>query len=163
MANTYLKLSCDENQAQGIAQYAIEFCAGEYDGPTDEVLQRTELFHLDSVGCAVAALAIRANAPIVLRAEAMEYPLVSGASCFGSSAKVQPEKAVLANSSAARELDSNGTNFGFNPRTGYTRGEFGHNDFYPVIIAASGAGEFDGAKALRAMTCLDEIRDQAAD
>ncbi len=163
MANSYLKLARDENQARGIAEYAMDFCSGKYAGASAEVLQRTELFHLDSVGCAVAALAIQANAPMVLRQEAMEYLSDRGSSCFGSATKVQPEKAVLANASAARELDSNGTNFGYNPRTGYTRGEFGHNDFYPVVIAAAGQAEIDGARALAAMTCLDEIRGRLAE
>jgi hypothetical protein len=34
--------------------------------------------------------------------------------------------------------DSNGTVFGYNPKVpGHQAGEFGHNDFYTVIIAAS--------------------------
>jgi 2-methylcitrate dehydratase len=121
------------------------------------------LFHLDSVGCAVAALASGTNAPLVLRREAFDYPLEDGACCFGSPTRVHPEKAVLANASAVRELDSNGTNFGFNPRTGYTRGEFGHNDFYPVAIAAAQQHGCDGATTLRAMVCLDEIRGRLAE
>ena len=45
---------------------------------------------------------------------------------------------MLANCSAVRELDANGTNFGYNPRTRTRRaGEFGHNDFYPVAVAAA--------------------------
>jgi len=106
-----------------------------------------------------------ANAPHVLRREALEYACddSAGALCFASSTAVQPEKAVLANSVAARELDSNGTNFGYNPRTGYTRGEFGHNDFYPVVVAACGIAGWDGAQALRAMVCLDEIRGRLAE
>ncbi|MEM8679715.1 MAG: MmgE/PrpD family protein [Planctomycetota bacterium] len=161
--NDYLLLSADSNQARGIAEYAIRFCHGEWAGPSDAVLQRTELFHLDSVGCAIAALACRMNAPIVLRQEALEYPHPEGATCFGTATRVQPEKAVLANSAAARELDSNGTNFGFNPRTGYTRGEFGHNDFYPVADAAAQMMGWDGAQTLRAMVCLDEIRGRLAE
>jgi 2-methylcitrate dehydratase len=48
------------------------------------------------------------------------------------------EKAVLANASAVREWDSNGTVFGYNPSIpGHTAGEFGHNDFYSVVIAAA--------------------------
>lgn len=45
-------------------------------------------------------------------------------------------KAVVANCAAVREWDSNGTLFGYNPRLGHTAGEFGHNDYYPVVIAA---------------------------
>jgi 2-methylcitrate dehydratase len=163
LPNEYITLGRNENQARGIAQYAIDFCQGKFAGPSNAVLQRTELFHLDSVGCAVAALASHTNAPLVLRAEAFEYPLASGARCFGSSLRVHPEKAVLANSSAVRELDSNGTNFGFNPRTGYSRGEFGHNDFYPVAVAAAQRQGADGATLLRAMVCLDEIRGRLAE
>jgi len=36
-----------------------------------------------------------------------------------------------------REWDSNGTVFGYNHNIkGHNAGEFGHNDFYPVVIAA---------------------------
>ena len=161
--NEYLKLPADSNQARGIAQYALDFCHDTLAGPSAAVLKRTELFHLDSVGCAIAALACKMNAPIVLRKEALEYPCAEGATCFGTLDRVQPEKAVLANSSAVRELDSNGTNFGFNPRTGYTRGEFGHNDFYPVAVAAAQIVGWDGAQTLRAMVCLDEIRGRLAE
>lgn len=57
---------------------------------------------------------------------------------LGSSEQVSFEKAVLANSNAVREWDSNGTVFGYNANIpGHTAGEFGHNDFYSVIIAAA--------------------------
>lgn len=61
-----------------------------------------------------------------------------GATVFGSKVRVQPEKAVVANASAVREWDSNGTVFGYNEHLGrkFQAGEFGHNDFYPVVIAA---------------------------
>ena len=46
-------------------------------------------------------------------------------------------KAIAANCSAVREWDSNGTVFGYNPNIeGHKAGEFGHNDFYSVVIAA---------------------------
>ena len=82
---------------------------------------------------------------------------------FGSWHKVSPEKAVLANTSATRELDANGTNFGYNPRTGYIRGEFGHNDFYPVAVAATQVYFQNGRQTLLAMLCLDEIRGRLAE
>ncbi|HEY6563335.1 MAG TPA: MmgE/PrpD family protein, partial [Pirellulaceae bacterium] len=126
-------------------------------------LARTELFHLDSVGCAIGALASGMNAPLVLRREALDYPWAGGATCFGSRTTVHPEKAIVANCSAVRELDANGTNFGFNPRTGSARGEFGHNDFYPVVVAAVQQKGWDGAHALRAMVCVDEIRGRLAE
>ena len=69
----------------------------------------------------------------------------------------------VANCSAVRELDANGTNFGYNPRTGYKRGEFGHNDFYPVAVAAAQIAGWDGRRTLLAMLCLDEIRGRLAE
>jgi 2-methylcitrate dehydratase len=62
-----------------------------------------------------------------------------------------------------REWDSNGTNFGYNPALGHTAGEFGHNDFYPVVIAACQQNGLDGATALKAMLLLDEIRGRLAE
>merc|ERR1719199_81499 len=115
--------------------------------------------------CGISALALKTNAPHVLRNEALEYPDENGAKVFGSSKKCAPEKAILANGSAVREWDSNGTNFGFNPAVpGHTAGEFGHNDFYGVVVAAAQVtGKVDGKTALRAMICLDEIRDRLAE
>ena len=43
----------------------------------------------------------------------------------------------MANCSAVREWDSNGTNFGYRPELGHVAGEFGHNDFYAVPVAAA--------------------------
>jgi 2-methylcitrate dehydratase len=82
---------------------------------------------------------------------------------FGSNVRVQPEKAVLACSSAVREWDSNGTNFGYNPAHHATAGEFGHNDFYPVAVAAAQLAGYDGRRTLLAMTLLDEIRGRLAE
>ena len=164
--NDYIRLARDTNQARGIGQYAIDFLRGDLAAPSGTVLKRVELFHLDSIACGVAALASGLSAPWILREEALLYKAADprfGASLLGSTDFVMPEKAVLANSSAVRELDSNGTNFGYNPRTGYTRGEFGHNDFYPVAIAAAQLAGCDGRKTLLAMTCLDEIRGRLAE
>jgi len=49
--------------------------------------------------------------------------------------------------------------FGYNPsKEGHQAGEFGHNDFYPVVIAASlNNSKVTGDKALKGMLCLDEI------
>ena len=163
MADSYVKLPRHENQARGIGQYAIDFLAGKLGQPDAAVLERTEQFHLDSIACAVAALASDCPAPRILREEALAYPDSRGVPLFGSQKLVSPEKAVLANCSAVRELDANGTNFGYNPRTGYQRGEFGHNDFYPVAIAAAQLSGADGEKALLAMLCLDEIRGRLAE
>merc|ERR1719326_1970132 len=115
--------------------------------------------------CGISALALKTNAPNVLRDEALSYPDPKGATVFGSSARCAPEKAVVANASAVREWDSNGTVFGYNPKIpGHTAGEFGHNDFYPVVVAAAQVtGNVDGKTALRAMICSDEIRGRLAE
>lgn len=162
--DSFLLLPKNTNQARGIGQYALDFLQERYPGPAAAVLERVEQFHADSIACGVAALACGATAPRLLREEALSYPVDGvGATVLGSSQAVQPEKAVLANSSAVRELDSNGTNFGYNPRTGYTRGEFGHNDFYPVAIAAAQLAGWNGRQTLLAMLCLDEIRGRLAE
>jgi 2-methylcitrate dehydratase len=158
--STTVTLPPDTNQALGIGQFAIDFLSGNLgSGPSEAVLERTRLFHTDSVLCGISALALGTNAPTLLRREALHYPDSNGASVFGSNVRVKAEKAILANSSAVREWDSNGTNFGYNPSLpGHTAGEFGHNDFYPVVVAACQQQGLDGATALRAMVCLDEIR-----
>ena len=163
MTSQYVRLPRDSNQARGIGQYAIDFLAGRLGQPTPAVLAKVEQFHFDSVACAVASLATGANAPRLLRAEALEYPDSHGAGCFGSSRRVAAEKAVAANCSAVRELDSNGTNFGYNPRTGYMRGEFGHPDFFPVAIAAAQMAGWDGSRTLLAMLLVEEIRCRLAE
>lgn len=164
--SSYLTLEADTNQVRGIAEYARDFVAGKFDAIAEAVLLQTERFHLDSVGCGLAALGINANAPRVLRNEALTYRVGEGehgAYCFGSEVRVAPEKAVVANCAAVRELDANGTNFGYNPATNSTAGEFGHNDFYPVAVAAAQIAGADGATLLRAMLCLDEIRGRLAE
>lgn len=170
-ADQFVSLPADSNQALGIARYAIEFlqaaqAANGGPGPAESVLARTELFHTDSVFCGISALALRTNAPRVLREEALSYPTAQGekgACVFGSAARVKSEKAIAANSAAVREWDSNGTNFGYNPARGHTAGEFGHNDFYPVVVAACQELGLDGRIALHAMLCLDEIRGRLAE
>ncbi len=162
--STSVTLARDTNQALGIGQFAIDFLSGKLGpGPSQAILDRTKLFHTDAVLCGLSALALGTNAPTLLRREALEYPDPQGAPVFGSNQKVKSEKAILANSSAVREWDSNGTNFGYNPALGHTAGEFGHNDFYPVAVAACQQNGLDGATALRAMVCLDEIRGRLAE
>jgi 2-methylcitrate dehydratase len=163
VSDDFVLLRRHENQARAIGQYAIDFIGGRLGEPDEAVYQRVELFHLDSIACAVSALACSANAPTVLRHEALQYATPQGAPLLGSRVDVMPEKAVVANSSAAREWDANGTNFGYNPTRGATRGEFGHNDFYPVVVAAAQLAGFDGRKTLRAMIALDEIRGRLAE
>lgn len=162
----FINLPRNTNQALGIGQYAVDFISGKVGKPDVAVLERTELFHADAVICGLSALACRTNAPTILRAEALDYAVAKlelGACVFGSSQRVQPEKAVVANGAAVREWDSNGTNFGFNPSLNHTAGEFGHNDFYGVAIAACQQRGLDGKAALRAMLCLDEVRGRLAE
>lgn len=162
--STSITLGKDANQALGIGQFALDFLSGKLGpGPSTRVLERVRLFHTDAALCGASALALQTNAPTLLRNEALDYPDGSGAYVFGSSEKVKAEKAVLANGAAVREWDSNGTNFGYNPALGHTAGEFGHNDFYGVVIAACQQEGLDGATALRAMVLLDEIRGRLAE
>jgi 2-methylcitrate dehydratase len=132
------------------------------------------MFHTDSVICGISALALRTNAPSVLKHEAMQYTqngsgLTSQtkgyARCFGSKQLTISEKAICANVAAVREWDSNGTVFGY--REGNLRhqaGEFGHNDFYPVAIAAAQQNpDITGSIALKAMLLSDEIRGRLAE
>lgn len=166
MADEFMTLARDQNQARGLGQYALDFLAGKFPEPDKAVYRMVERFHLDSMACGVSALACGTNAPTVLRGEALEYALPNagrGATCFGSPQAVWPEKAVLANSSAVREWDANGTNFGYNPARGQTRGEFGHNDFYPVAVAAAQLAGCDGRRTVKAMLLLDEIRGRLAE
>ena len=146
LSNSYRHLPRNCNQALQIGQYAIDFCRNNGGNPASSVFERTELFHLDSVACGLSALSWGANAPTVLRTEALQYPRTDdwGVPCFGSKQRLQPEKAIVANCAAVREWDSNGTNFGFNPARNATRGEFGHNDFYPVAVAGAQIGQWDG-------------------
>lgn len=176
-AETHLRLPAESNQALGLAHYAIDFLfgdAGARGEPDQSVLDRANLFYVDSVVCGLSALSLKTNAPTVLRDEALQYPVTEathligrakqrGATVFGSDTQVQVEKAIAANCAAVREWDSNGTNFGYNPTLGHTAGEFGHNDFYSVCVAACQLAGHDGDTALRAMVCLDEIRGRLAE
>jgi 2-methylcitrate dehydratase len=165
MDTPYVTLPRDDNQARALGQYAIDFVWGRLGEPDGAVYQQTDRFLLDSVACGVSAIALGTNAPSVLRGEALDYELATdaGATCFGSDLPVAAEKAVAANCAAVREWDSNGTNFGYNPATGNCRGEFGHNDFYPVVIAGAQQIGCEGHEAVRAMIALDEIRGRLAE
>ncbi len=186
MPNDFTTLPANSNQALGIAQYAIDFMsstAGKRGEPAASVIEKTNLFHTDACICGLSAIALGTNAPVLLRNEAMMYQVPpsgagsmagvpwaphakavrSGVPIFGSSVDVQVEKAIVANSAAVREWDSNGTNFGFNPQRKQTAGEFGHNDFYPVALAAAQLRGKDGEYALRGMILLDEIRGRLAE
>lgn len=177
MPDTFTTLSADSNQALGLAQFALDFMSdapGRRGEPDASILERANLFFTDACLCGLSAIALGTNAPVLLREEASQYPAPAnaawakgatraGAPVFGSRADVAVEKAIVANCAAVREWDSNGTNFGFNPRLGHTAGEFGHNDFYAVPLAAAYMRGRDGAHALRGMVLLDEIRGRLAE
>lgn len=168
MPNTYADLTRNTNQALGLAQYALDFMSASpaRGAPDPTVLRHTARFLTDAALCGVSALALGTNAPRLLREEALDYPASQGepaATVFGSAAPVKPEKAIVANCAAVREWDSNGTNFGFNPGLGHTAGEFGHNDFYAVPIAAAQMTRADGHRALLGCVLHDEIRGRLAE
>ena len=165
LTGTTILLPRSENQAVGLARYCIDFLRSSA-GVGRATLDRIEQFHLDSVGCGVSALAHRANAPTVLRREALGTPPSGGSQggiCFGSARACAVEKSVAANASAVREWDSNGTNFGYDAAKGRVAGEFGHNDFYPVAVAAAREAGLDGDATLRVMLLIDEIRGRLAE
>jgi len=182
-AESRITLPADSNQALGLANYALDFIwnkpgVGGCEADAS-VLTRTEMFYADACLCGVSALALGTNAPNLLRAEALSYraPVAgvgsmgapgaakrTGATVFGSSIECMPEKAIAANAAAVREWDSNGTNFGYSEERPHHRaGEFGHNDFYAVPIAAAQMMGMDGKFALKGMVLLDEIRGRLAE
>ncbi|CAG9311475.1 unnamed protein product [Blepharisma stoltei] len=147
----------NSNQARGLAEFGINFLKSAK--PMRAVIQRLTLFHTDSVLCGLSSLALNTNAPTILRNEAHLYPRIPGAFCFGSEVEVSPEKAILANCAAVREWDANGTVFGYNPKLqGHDKGEYGHNDYYPVVVAAAQQNKLNGKQSLFGMLLLDEIR-----
>jgi 2-methylcitrate dehydratase len=167
-----LLLKRNTNQAIGLAEYAKKFIFSSQtiDAP---VLERVKQFHTDSVVCGLSALALKTNAPTILRKEALDYYKIDSNSnirqfksrVFGSSEWVSVEKAIAANCSAVREWDSNGTVFGYNKEIkGHQAGEFGHNDFYPVAIAAAHTNkDLSGKEVLKGMLLVDEIRGRLAE
>lgn len=154
----YLK---NTNQALGIGEYALAFL--KEGKPDQAVLERTSQFFADATLCGLSALALQTNAPVLLRDEALSYLDEAGATVYGSTKRVKAEKACAANGSAVREWDSNGTNFGYRPELGHTAGEFGHNDFYGVAVAACQEAGRPGKDALLGMVLIDEIRGRLAE
>lgn len=80
-------LKKDSNQAHDLGKYAINFM--EKGQPSAKVLERSKMFHTDSVICGLSALALKTNAPHVLRNEALEWglgksPKIESAKVFGS-------------------------------------------------------------------------------
>ncbi len=166
MPDAFVTLPRDENQARGIGQYAIDFLAGKFAGPSASFSRWSSSFIWIASPAAFRRwpAAPTHRACCAAKRWSIACPTAAPACrCFGSRVRVMPEKAVVANSSAVREWDANGTNFGYNPARGATRGEFGHNDFYPVAVAAAQLRGLDGRQTLRAMILLDEIRGRLAE
>jgi 2-methylcitrate dehydratase len=164
-----LLLKRNTNQAVGLAEYAKKFIFSSQNIDS-KVYERVKQFHTDSVVCGLSALSFKTNAPSILRKEALEfYPVTESSQfrskVFGSDRWVSVEKAVVANSSAVREWDSNGTVFGYNKDIpGHQAGEFGHNDFYPVAVAAAHTNKnLTGKEVLKGMLLTDEIRGRLAE
>ena len=166
MSDEFVTLAHNSNQARGLGQFAIDFLSGRFAGPDESVLRMVERFHCDSMACGVSALACGANAPTVLRHEALEYecrPPARGVPCFGSRVLVCPKRrswptARPSASGTPMERTSATTR-----RAVIHKGEFGHNDYYPVAVAAAQLAGFDGRKTLWAMILLDEIRGRLAE
>jgi len=117
---SHVLLKRTDNQAIELAKYAKNFL--DHGKPSEETLERTKLFHTDAIICGVSALALRTNAPSVLKNEALQYQIKgSGLSsvqkgysrCLGSKGLTITEKAICSVSAAVREWDSNGTVFGY--------------------------------------------------
>jgi 2-methylcitrate dehydratase len=162
----------NSNQALELAKYAKEFMQNGQ--PSQAVYERVKLFHNDAVLCGISAIAQHTNAPTVFRKEAVAYGLpntdvnsrLAGyARIFGSDKLTLAEKAIVSNCSAVREWDSNGTVFGYRSENkSHQAGEFGHNDYYSVVIAAAQqVDSMDGRSALKAMILSDEIRGRLAE
>ena len=167
-------LKRNTNQARGLAEYAINFMKNSNEQISPSVYDRVRLFHTDSIFWGVSALAMKTNAPNILKHEAeTSYRApqnyrdlkMNVSKWIGSSMWVSAEKAIAANASAVREWDSNGTLFGFNKNIpGHDAGEFGHNDYYSVVLAACHNNKnFSGKDALKGMILLDEIRGRLAE
>merc|ERR1711957_632090 len=92
-SSSTVTLPGDSNQALGIANYAKDFVDGKYgDNIDDHTWLRIEQFHTDSVMTGISALALKTNAPTILRDEALSYPDPNGGTVFGSTARCSPEK-----------------------------------------------------------------------
>jgi 2-methylcitrate dehydratase len=66
-----VNLSRSSNQARGIGEFAVDFMKMDNKRISDAVYDRVGLFHTDSVICGISALALRTNAPNILRDEAL--------------------------------------------------------------------------------------------
>ncbi len=164
MADNIVALPRSSNQALGIAKYAVQFLRGEggpAGDPSPGVLARTQMFYTDAQLCGISALALGANAPNRLWHMAQTKRVVQGVKgvpLIGGTGLYQPEWAALVNGAAVREWDANGTSFAYFPKLGLVKGEFGHNDWYGLAIAAAQLTGQGGKDALRGMVLHDQIR-----
>ena len=71
-SNAETVLYRNTNQANGLGHYAINFLAQDNSAISSEVYDRARLFHTDSIICGASAIAMRTNAPMVLRHEAID-------------------------------------------------------------------------------------------
>ena len=155
---SYQDLPRNTNQALGIAEYAIEFMKS---GTPSAGIGSHCVVSCRCVLMWPVSFGDEHQRPKVLRQEALTYP-AGGATVFGDATRFARES-HLGQLFAVREWDSNGTNFGYRPELGHTAGEFGHNDFYAVPVAAAQVMGLDGAAALRGMVLHDEIRGRLAE
>lgn len=167
MSSSLKILKRNTNQALELGYFALNFMKSKQNIDS-KVLERVKQFNTDAVVCGISALALRTNAPTLLRKEALEYYETNGkyrSKVFGSNKWVHAEKAVAANNSAVREWDSNGTVFGYNKKIpSHQAGEFGHNDFYSVALAAAHSNtHLNGMDVLKGMLLSDEIRGRLAE
>ncbi len=160
-------LKRNTNQALDLGKFAIGFI-NDNQKIDSSVYERVKMFNTDAVVCGISALALKTNAPTILRKEALEEYETSGkfrSKVFGSDKWVHVEKAIAANNSAVREWDSNGTVFGYNKdNKEHQAGEFGHNDFYSIALAAAHYNKaLTGQHVLKGMLLTDEIRGRLAE
>lgn len=74
---SYTTLYKNTNQAKSLAEYAINFMAQDHSKIDPTVYDRVRLFHTDSIICGISALAMKTNAPNLLRREAIGQYSVS--------------------------------------------------------------------------------------
>ena len=126
------------------------------------MLAKVEQFHTDCVACAVAALATGTNAPVSCGTRRSTTPIARGEllwQCADRRARKGGARQLLGGSRAGRQRHE----LWLQPADRLQRGEFGHNDFYPVAVAAAQLAGWDGRRTLLAMLCLDEIRGRLAE
>ena len=108
-ADTHVKLEANTNQALGIAQYAIDFLSDDpakRGEPDASVLERTNMFFTDAVLCGLSALALKTNAPTILRDEALQYPVTDATPPLGQGDPTRRDRVRVQCASPAGKGDS---------------------------------------------------------